>query len=126
MLVVVDQPVPDKRHAGSPQERADDLTPDVARDPRPREAPTKGQGQGDRRVQMRPRDGAARVYGKGDGESPEESRSQQPGKEAVLAASDGVGDEAIPKENEDEDAEDFAQVLFSPTFFRYGHVFLLL
>src|SRR6266550_8523660 len=117
VLVVVDEPIPDKRDAGRSQERADDLGPDVARHLRPWETTTPGQGHRYGRVQMSARDRAARVDRKRDRESPEESRRQQAGQEAVRAAGDGIGDEAIAQEDQDEHSEDLPQILFSPAFF---------
>src|SRR6266550_3381831 len=107
VLVVVDEPVPDEGDAGRSQECADDLGPDVAGHLRPWETATPGEGQRDR-------------------ESPEESRGEQSGQEAVLATGYRIGDEAVAQEDEDEDAEHLPQVLFSPAFFGYRHYFLLL
>src|SRR2546421_3279370 len=122
VFVVVDEPVPDERDAGRSQERADDLGPNVARHLRPWETTTPGEGQRDSRVQMCPRDRPARVDGQRDRESPEESRGEQPGQEAVLATGYRIGDEAVAQEDEDEDAEHLPQVLFSPAFFGYRHL----
>src|SRR5437588_3717320 len=122
VLVVVDQPVPDEGDAGRCKERPDDLGADVARQLRPGEPTPPGQGQCHRRVEMSARDRAAGVDREGDRKSPEKSRGQQPGQEAVLAARHRIRNEAVAEKNEDEDAEHLAHVLFSPAFFRYRHV----
>src|SRR6266576_3694254 len=43
-----------------------------------------------------------------------------------IASGDGVSDETVAQEDQDEDAKHLAQVLFHPALFGYCHVFLLL
>src|SRR5437870_2242190 len=99
VLIVVDEPIPDERDAGRGQERADDLGYDVAGNLRPRETTTPREGQRHSGVQVRPGHSPARVDGERDRESPEESRPEQPGQEAVLATGYGIGDEAVAQKN---------------------------
>src|SRR5438094_10206535 len=71
VLVVVDEPVPEERHAGRGQERPDDLAADVTRNPRPRKAASKGQGDRQGRAQMSAGERSAARNGEGDGDAPE-------------------------------------------------------
>src|SRR5437899_6731383 len=72
---------------------------------------------------MSARDRSARVDREGDRESPEKSRPEQPGQEAISVAGDGIGDETVAQEDQNENAEHLAEVLFSPAFFGYRHSF---
>src|SRR5205823_13282269 len=89
---------------------------------RPSPTTTRGEGQPDSRRPIRPRPRPARVDGQRDRGSPVESRCEQAGQEAVLAAGYRIGDEAVAEEDEDEGAEHLPQVLFSPAFFGYRHL----
>src|SRR6266699_6945093 len=75
---------------------------------------------------MSARDRSARVDRQGDRESPEKSRPEQPGQEAISVAGDGISDETVAQEDQNEDAKHLPEVLFSPAFFGYRHSFCLL